>query len=109
MSPEHLFGQFDRLLEEERAAIRRLDGSRVHDIAAEKADLFLEIRRQVRGRADLAPRFRDVAAGLRRNAVLLAHARDCLRDVLSSFRDLSPSTPYAPSAASASAGLSVRG
>ena len=107
MSPEQMFGQFDRLLEEERMAIRRLDGGRVHDIAAEKADLFLEIRENIRGRSDLAPRFRELAAGLRRNAVLLAHARDCLRDVLSAFHDVSPATPYAPSAASA--GLSVRG
>jgi len=107
MDPEQMFGQFDRLLEEERGAIRRLDGARVHDIAAEKADLFLALRESTRGRSELAPRFRDLAAGLRRNAVLLAHARDCLRDVLSAFHDGSPATPYAP--APSSAGLSVRG
>ena len=107
MSPEQLFGRFDRLLEEERVAIRRLDGGRVHDIAAEKADLFLEIRENIRGCSDLALRFGELAAGLRRNAVLLAHARDCLRDVLSAFHDGSPATPYAP--AVASSGLSVRG
>jgi hypothetical protein len=107
MDPEQMFGEFERLLEEERGAIRRLDGARVHDIAAEKADLFLAIRESIRGRSELAPRFGELAAGLRRNAVHLAHARDCLRDVLSAFHDGSPATPYAP--APASAGLSVRG
>ena len=107
MTPEQMFGQFDGLLEEEREAIRLLDGRRVHDIAAEKADLFLEIRECTVGRADLTPHFRDLASELRRNAVLLAHARDCLRDVLSAFHDGSPATPYA--APAASAGFSVRG
>ena len=68
---------------------------------------FLAIRESLQGRGDLALRFRDIAAGLRRNAVLLAHARDCLHDVLSAFHDANPTTPYAPPAASSV--LSVRG
>jgi len=107
MTPEQMFGQFDGLLEQEREAIRCLDARRVHDIAAEKADLFLEIRGCTLGRSDLTQQFRELAAGLRRNAVLLAHARDCLRDVLSAFRDGSTAAPYVTP--TASAGLSVRG
>ncbi len=107
MTPDQLFEQFDALLEEERQAIRRLDGESVHRISAEKTDLFLEIRNVVRENNELASQFRGLAAGLRRNAVLLAHARDCLRDVLAAVVESGPATPFAASGANAR--LSVRG
>lgn len=35
--------------------------------------------------AEHRPRLHDLRAALRHNAVLLAHARDCLRDALAAF------------------------
>lgn len=88
MSPEQALDRIDQLLDEERAALRRLDGARVDALTDEKAALVRALQECVAERPDLAPRLRVTAAGLRRNAVLLAHARDCLRDVLSSFQDV---------------------
>ena len=83
--------------------LRRLDGARVDALTDEKAALVRALQECVAERPDLAPRLRH-GRRLRRNAVLLAHARDCLRDVLSSFQDVpgtrangaAPDTPLTP-------------
>lgn len=100
MPPEQALDRIEQLLDEERAALRRLDAARVDALTDEKTSLVLGLQDGLPGRADLAPRLRAMAAGLRRNAVLLAHARDCLRDVLTSLQE-------AP--APASVHLSLRG
>ncbi len=83
-TPEFILNQFETLLEEERAALRTLDGTRVDAIDDEKSAFLRNLQsHKLDGRADLTPRLRRLSSGLRRNAVLLAHARDCLRDVLS--------------------------
>lgn len=83
-TPESIFDRFEVILEEERAALRSLDGTRVDAIADEKTALLQDLQSHgLIGRADMAPRLRRLSSSLRRNAVLLAHARDCLRDVLS--------------------------
>ncbi len=87
MPPEQSLDRIERLLDEERDALRRLDGARVDALTDEKAALIHGLHGSLPGRADLAPRMRAVAAGLRRNAVLLAHARDCLRDVLAAVHE----------------------
>lgn len=107
MTAEQMFDRIGLLLEDERLAIRRLDGDGVRRIAEEKADLFLAIRDAVREDESHAGAFRELAGALRRNAVLLAHARDCLRDVLAAVHEPAPATAY--SAPLAGSRLSVRG
>ena len=67
------------VLAEERAAIRRLDGAAVERaaLAKERIGVALATIDPKAHEADL----RVVAAELRRNGVLLAHARSCLREV----------------------------
>ncbi|MBI5513510.1 MAG: hypothetical protein HY909_07050 [Deltaproteobacteria bacterium] len=91
MTADQVLDRLDALLEEERQAIRRLDSGVVSALADEKLDLVRSLQ-ELPTRA-LAPRLRDLGAGLRRNAVLLAHARDCLQEVLAEF----PGAPPRPS------------
>jgi flagellar biosynthesis/type III secretory pathway chaperone len=91
-----VFNELDRVLDEERAAIRALDGERVNALADAKSALVQSLQHEpLDRRPELAPRLRALAAGLRRNAVLLAHARDCLQDVLAVVH----TTPLSPSRA----------
>jgi flagellar biosynthesis/type III secretory pathway chaperone len=78
-----VFTELDRVLDEERQAIRRLDGERVNALSDLKVTLVRTLQESsIEHRPEHAQRLRALAAGLRRNAVLLAHARDCLQDVL---------------------------
>jgi hypothetical protein len=92
------------LLQEERAALRRLDADAVVAFAEEKETLVRALvaiaggdrasDEAANGDGAASPprpetvevpapeRMRALQADLRRNAVLLAHARDCLRDTL---------------------------
>ena len=85
MNAEATLDRLDHLLAAERAAIRGLDSERTLSIAEEKALLMTELAPLVAGRGDLADRLRFTTRSMRDNCVLLAHARDCLRDVLGSF------------------------
>jgi hypothetical protein len=74
----------DRLsvvLAEEREALRRVDAARVLSAASEKERLVQAMVEASPSEAD-APRLQQVRDELRRNGVLLAHARDCLRDAI---------------------------
>lgn len=83
MTPNEAISRLEELLVEERSAIRNVDGSAVEAIALEKMMLLRGVRReQLRDDATMATRFRAVATGLRNNAVILAHARNCLRDIV---------------------------
>lgn len=75
--------QLEQLLREEREAIRRLDGARVIAFAERKKQLLCALR-DGPGGLDLprAARLRALVPALRQNGVLLAHARDILRDAL---------------------------
>lgn len=132
-----LLTRLEALLVEERAAIRRLDGERVLELANEKERLMAALRQAppapsppapspppalLRGRAagqalpsaarapgqkTAAPapkavaqeqkpavdRMRRLGDDLRRNAVLLAHARDCIRDVVVGAQSALPAMP----------------
>jgi hypothetical protein len=83
---EGALGRLEILLQEERGAIAVLDADRVARIAAEKEALFsiLETATEPERRA-FAPRLHALAPALRHNGVLLAHARDCLRDALATM------------------------
>jgi hypothetical protein len=73
--------ELEQLLRDEREAIRRLDGATVLSYAGRKEALMVALRRDVLS-AEGASRLRALAPALRHNSVLLAHARDVLRDAL---------------------------
>jgi hypothetical protein len=75
--------RIEELLVEEREAIRRLDSERVANAAAEKEALLAQLAGAPSAeRTHVAPRLRGLIPALRHNGVLLAHARDCVRDAL---------------------------
>ncbi|MGD0677150.1 MAG: hypothetical protein ABSC94_17175 [Polyangiaceae bacterium] len=76
--------QLEQLLKDEREAIRRLDGATVLAFARRKQELMLQLQgRDGKLDARVASRLRALVPALRKNSVLLAHARDILRDALS--------------------------
>jgi hypothetical protein len=82
---EDAISELEQLLGEEREAIRRLDSARVLSCAQRKEALVLSLRSSPLS-PDLARRLRALAPTLRHNSVLLAHARDVLRDAISATR-----------------------
>jgi hypothetical protein len=90
MTADQVLDRLDALLEDERQALRKLDSAAVSAYADEKLALVQAL--QELRYAHLAPRLQHLGEGLRRNAVLLAHARDCLQEVLSDF----PGVPRRP-------------
>jgi hypothetical protein len=83
MDPNAILDRLDAVLENERSAIRRLDGSGVDAAAAEKASLvdrLMALTPELR--KALTPRLASFVEQLRRNGVLLVHARGILRDIL---------------------------
>lgn len=116
MRPEDALSRLEVLLAAERAAIRKLDAAKVLEIALEKEKLVELLRRspppRAPGQKPQAARVRKIGDDLRRNAVLLAHARDCIRDVVSGQNAGGPALPAPPGRqASAPPGrrISVRG
>jgi len=80
MTVDDIFQQLDALLDEEQAAIVRIDGPAVEGIAHRKLALVEALRA-----ADPGPEaeaLRHLGRRLRHNGVLLAHARHCLQDVV---------------------------
>lgn len=70
------------VLDRERAAIRRMDSAAVDACTTEKAPLFEAVSVAARAGAIRQGELRQLQVELRRNGVLLAFARDCVRDVL---------------------------
>jgi hypothetical protein len=79
--------QLERLLREEREAIRRLDGAKVLELAREK-ESFVALLGGKEGAldSDQKSRLRALVPMLRHNGILLAHARDILRDAIAATR-----------------------
>lgn len=103
--------ELEQLLREEREAIRKLDGARVLSYA-ERKEAIVGALQQVQGALSQqnASRLRALAPALRHNSVLLAHARDILRDALHVARaDLAATSPMARPVAAPPRILSVRG
>ncbi len=75
------------LLEEERVAIRKMDSAAVAASAERKVRL-LEVLSAcaVNERQEVATELGALVPELKRNGVLLAHARDCLRDAIAATR-----------------------
>ncbi len=78
-----VFKAFADLLEEERAAIRALDGTKLDRIAEQKVGLMDHLTALAHeDRLAHAGPIRELVAELRHNGVLLVHARGIIRDVL---------------------------
>ena len=79
--------QLERVLREEREAIRCLDGAKVLDLAREK-ESFIALLGAKEGALDKdqKARLRALVPMLRHNGILLAHARDILRDAIAAAR-----------------------
>ncbi|MBV9947586.1 MAG: hypothetical protein JOZ69_12100 [Myxococcales bacterium] len=82
---EDAFRELEELLREEREAIRRLDGARVL-VCAERKEALVRAFKAGPMSPEGAMRLRALAPALRHNSVLLAHARDVLRDAISATR-----------------------
>src|SRR5579859_6163281 len=108
-----ILDRLDAVLSNERVAIRRLDGAGVEAAAAEKAALVNQLVTQPsERRAAAAGRIADLARQLRRNGVLLVHARGIMRDVLRLRGAQMPSRTHgfaAPPPVVAASRLSIRG
>jgi hypothetical protein len=78
-----VFSAFAQLLEEERAAIRALDGSTLERIAEQKVSLMDRLSDMDHAdRLANAGSLKELVAELRHNGILLVHARGIIRDVL---------------------------
>jgi hypothetical protein len=84
---EEALTDLEALLSEERDAIVRLEGARVLDLAARKQELVGRLAAH-RGAftSRTAARLRALTPALRHNGILLAHARDVLRDAVAAAR-----------------------
>jgi len=71
------------VLDVEREAIRKLDGASVGRASAQKEELAAELSRaSADDLRELKSELNTLRSELRRNGVLLAHARGCINEVL---------------------------
>jgi hypothetical protein len=107
---ERTLAELEQLIGEEREAIRGLDGSRVLELATRKQAL---VARLAENCPFLSPecihRLKALVPRLRQNGILLAHARNVLRDAVAVMRRASGPLVLPLHAAPAGATLSVRG
>jgi hypothetical protein len=83
--------RLEELLQEERAAIARLQGPRVEALAEEKKRLAAALEATPREERQLhADRLRKLVADLRVNGVLIAQARSILREFIFGPADRQP-------------------
>jgi len=81
-------GQLRALLHEERDAIRRLDSASILAAAERKQSLLADLQAHIAAGlgAIVVDALRELMPLLRQNLVLLAHARDCVRDAIDASR-----------------------
>jgi hypothetical protein len=108
--------RMNALLEQERAAVARLDGAKVLALAGEKLALANALETRPRDeRARHASAIKKLVQGLKNNGVLLSHARGILTDLLRgqgvTLRGTtgSTATTLRPLSGAAARHLSVRG
>jgi hypothetical protein len=83
MTAEELLVSMRAALAREREAIRRLDIEAVTEVAATKEAVLARLREApATDRPALVAAIEELKPELRRNLVLLAHARDCLRQAI---------------------------
>jgi len=86
MSADEILAEFKVVLADERAAIRAADAKAVLRAATTKEKLaagLIECGAWTRG--DMLQALSALVDELRNNGVLLAHARDCLRDAIAAL------------------------
>lgn len=87
MSPHDLLRELRSVLETERDAIRRLDSARITEASRRKEALVAIVAGAVEPeRTPLLHALAEVRGDLKRNLVLLAHARDFVRDAVERTR-----------------------
>jgi hypothetical protein len=76
------------LIDHERKVIRTRDSAAILQTAEQKEAILASLKRHAEGGHGQAVKdgLRDLVPALRQNLVLLAHARDCLRDAIESVR-----------------------
>lgn len=87
MSAEEIIEELMVVLALEREAIRKTDAKGVLEAAMRKEKLaadLVECGAWTRG--DMVDSLKKLVADLRNNGVLLAHARDCLRDAIAALQ-----------------------
>lgn len=86
MPPNSVLSRLEALLTEERAAIVSLDAASVERCADEKEALLGALLQGPPLDAGLRAQLAMLRQALQHNLVLLAHARDCVRDALGAMR-----------------------
>lgn len=84
MSAESILVELDQLLVDEQRAIRELDANLTSAYAQRKLQLFQELKEAAKDAPELHDQVLLLARRARQNAMLLAFARDCLRDAMGS-------------------------
>lgn len=87
MTPEELSSSLRDLLVEERVAIRALDSAEVERTSHAKEALLAElVAKEPSERAAYLEKIEPLRDELKRNLILLAHARDCMREVVTNVQ-----------------------
>lgn len=89
VTSDNWLAEMRRVLEEERNAIRRVDAKRVEEAARAKEALLAAITTGSPSEADkktMLEGLAEVREELKRNLVLLVHARDCVREAITRGR-----------------------
>ncbi|HSO36133.1 MAG TPA: hypothetical protein VLT33_26580 [Labilithrix sp.] len=87
MTPEATLGELRSVLEMERAAIRRLDTAGITAASRSKEALIAVIAAAVEPeRTPMLQALAQVRGDIKRNLVLLAHARDFVREAAETVR-----------------------
>jgi hypothetical protein len=82
VTPEAVLSRLEQLVDDERSAIIALDADRILTIAEEKQAILDSLNGALPRDTSIIDRFAALVPKLRQNGVLLAHARDCLRDAI---------------------------
>jgi flagellar biosynthesis/type III secretory pathway chaperone len=107
---ETTVAQLEQVIGEERDAIRRLDGRRVLELAQRKQALVAHLcQHRQRISPEVGRRLSLLMPRLKQNGILLAHARNVLRDAVSVMRRATSPTALPMVVPPVGTTLSVRG
>lgn len=86
MTADEILAEFKVVLAEERAAIRKANAKAVLETATKKEQLAADlVATGAWSNPELLRGLTSLVEELRNNGVLLAHARDCLRDAIAAL------------------------